>query len=66
MTYLDNYSMTAYKYLKDNSLSGELQPGDRIHILQDMERNVKVRFITLTIIQETFNFFRDSDSFTEN
>ena len=42
MTYLDNYSMTAYKYLKDNSLSGELQPGDRIHIIQDMERNVKV------------------------
>ena len=41
MTYLDSYSMTVYKYLKDNSLTGELQPGDRIHIVQDMEKNVK-------------------------
>ena len=42
MTYLDSYSMTAYKYLKDNSLIGELQPGERIHIIQDMEKNVQV------------------------
>ena len=41
MAYLDSYSMTVYKYLKDNSLTGELQPGDRIHIVQDMEKNVK-------------------------
>ena len=42
MTYLDSYSMTAFKYLKDNNLIGELRPGERIHIIQDMEKNVKV------------------------
>ena len=35
-------SMTAVKYLKDHRLTGELEPGQRISLIRDMARNVKV------------------------
>ena len=35
-------SMTAVKYLKDHRLTGELEPGQRVTLVRDMARNVKV------------------------
>jgi len=41
MALVTGCSMTAIKYLKDHRLSGELEPGERIHIVREMERNIK-------------------------
>ena len=35
-------SMTAVKYLKDHRLTGDLEPGQRVTLVRDMARNVKV------------------------
>ena len=35
-------SMTDVKYLKHHRLTGELEPGQRVTLVRDMARNVKV------------------------